>query len=67
MYKSHEKTVNIENNSFKLYGIADENGFICDFTPDRIKNDKLINMLNKNDVERCHVKDIVCDIIFSEI
>jgi len=65
LYKAQSIETNIDGEIFILYGISGENGFLCDFTTDKRCAERFAEFLNKNNVEPCHVPDIIEDFFYS--
>lgn len=65
MYKVQEKETNIDGEIFILYGISDENGFYLDFTADEMCAGRFAEYLNRNNVEACHIPDLIEDLFYS--
>lgn len=65
LYKTQCKEIEIEGETQMLYGAADENCFYCDFTTDITEAEKTVNFLNENEVEPCHVVEIIEDLFYS--
>ncbi len=65
MYKAEEKSVSTEDGVKFLYGISDEKRFYCEFTDSRETAENVANLLNDNEVEGCHVVEIIEDLFYS--
>lgn len=65
MYKAEQKEISAEDSMISVWGISDDNGFIIDFTTDRSIAEEIADILNKNNVERQHVAEIVEDCFYS--
>lgn len=65
MYKTQFAEKVIEGKKYKLYGVTDGNGFCLDFTPDERIAEEFADYLNKNEVEVCHVPEIIEDLFYS--
>ena len=65
MYTVEKVKIKAESSEKELYAVADESGIICDFTSNFSVAEKLVRALNKNNVERCHVMDVIEDIFYS--
>ena len=65
MYRVEKEQIEIEGSTLTVYGIADEKGFIFDFTTELQKAEETVTLLNENNVEHCHVADIIEDIIYT--
>ena len=66
MYKIKEVSLKVEGTDVTSIGIFDEKEMICDLP---VKTDiakKTVKLLNDNEVERCHVFDIVEDMFYGE-
>ncbi len=64
MYKAEQKEISAEGETVTVWGIADENGFILDFTTDYEAAESFVRMLNENGVERQHVTEIAEDLFY---
>ncbi len=67
MYKAEEEKAVIEGEEVTLYGISDENRFYCGFTVSRETAEGVAALLNANEVESCHVTDIIEDLFYSGV
>ncbi len=66
MYYTQEKEIEIEGELKTLYGVADNNGLLLyDFTEYAVEAEKVVNLLNENKVERCHIADFIEDMFYS--
>ena len=65
MYRAEEKLVSSENGLISVWGIADEYGFIIDFTDIRNIAEEITDIMNKNNVERIHIAEIIEDMFYS--
>lgn len=65
MYKTEEEKAVIEDEEVILYGIADENRFYCSFTLCKEIADEVADLLNENEVDACHVNDVIEDMFYS--
>ena len=65
MYKAEEQSVAMEDGVKILYGISDENRFYCEFTDSRETAENVAKLLNDNEVEGCHVSEIIEDLFYS--
>ena len=65
LYKIQCKEFESEGETRTLYGVADENGFLLDFTDDIFAAQRIVDLLNINQVEQCHVFDVVEDLLYS--
>ena len=65
MYRAEQKEISTEDGIILVWGIADDNGFILDFTTDKNTAEKFADVLNENLVERIHIAEIVEDIFYS--
>lgn len=65
MYKAEEQSVPTEDGVEILYGISDENRFYCEFTDSREIAENVAKLLNDNEVEDCHVLEIIEDLFYS--
>lgn len=65
MYKAEEQSVSTEDGVKILYGISDEKRFYCEFTDSREIAQKVAKLLNENNVESCHVSEIIEDLFYS--
>lgn len=65
MYKTSSQQSTIEGETQTLYGVADENRFYCDFTTDIGTAEAAVKFLNENNVEPCHVYEIIEDLFYS--
>ena len=65
MYKTHCTEIEIEGKMEVVYGAANPEGFCFDFTTDAEEADRLVDFLNKNEVELCHVPEVIEDLFYS--
>lgn len=65
MYSTQCKKAEIEGETCTLYGVSDGSGFCFDFTTDEKAANKFAAFLNENDVEPCHVQEIIEDLFYS--
>lgn len=65
MYKTEEQSVSAEDGVKILYGISDENRFYCEFTQSKEEAENVVKILNENEVESCHVLDVIEDMFYS--
>lgn len=65
MYRAEQKEISTEDSIISVWGISDENGFILDFTTDKKTAEEFIGILNKNNVERPHIPEIIEDWFYS--
>ena len=65
MYRAEEKLVSSENGLISVWGIADEYGFIIDFTGSRNIAEEIADIINENNVERIHIAEIIEDMFYS--
>lgn len=65
MYKTESKQSSIDEETQTLYGVADEECFYCDFTTDIDTAESIVKFLNENEVEPCHVFEIIEDLFYS--
>lgn len=65
MYKAEEQSVSTDDGVKILYGISDENRFYCEFTDSIETAQRVAKLLNDNDVEGCHVPEIIEDLFYS--
>ena len=65
MYKTQCREADVEGESYILFGVSDEKGFYVDFTTDEKLAKKFTEFLNCNDVEACHVPEIIEDLFYS--
>jgi len=65
LYKTQCREADVEGEAFILYGVSDEIGFYIDFTTDKKLAERFANLLNANDVEACHVPEIIEDFFYS--
>ncbi len=65
MYKAEQKEISAEDSIILVWGISDDNGFILDFTTDKNIAEEFADILNKNDVERQHIAEIIEDYYYS--
>ena len=64
MYTLTKECKYIDGEDFVLYGIANENESFGDFTDDIRKAEEFVDLLNKENVEAIHVRDIIEDIFY---
>ncbi len=65
MYRAEQKEISTEDGMISVWGVADESGFILDFTTDNITAEEFIDVLNKNNIERRHILEIIEDCFYS--
>lgn len=66
-YKLCEKIVEAPGEALTAYGIITPDGErIDDITFSRDSAQRLVRMLNENEVESCHVRDVIDDFLFEE-
>lgn len=64
MYTLTKECKYIDGEDFVLYGIANENEIFGDFTDDIRKAEEFVDLLNKENVEAIHVRDIIEDMFY---
>lgn len=65
MYRAEQKEISTEDGIISVCGIADDNGFILDFTTDKNTAEKFADVLNVNQVERIHIAEIIEDMFYT--
>lgn len=65
MYKTQCTEIEIEGETRVIYGAANMEGICYDFTTDIEEANRLVDFLNKNEVELCHVPEIIEDLFYS--
>ena len=66
MYRAEQKEISTEDGIISVWGIADDNGFILDFTTDKNTAESFAAVLNENRVERIHIAEIIEDMFYSD-
>ena len=64
MYTLTKERKSIDGEDFVLYGVANENENFGDFTDDVRKAESFVDLLNKENVEAIHVRDIIEDMFY---
>lgn len=65
MYKTESVEKTIEGKVTVLYGITDGKSISIDFTANEAEAERFADFLNENDVEPCHVPEIIEDFFYS--
>ncbi len=65
MYTAEQKEISAEDSIISVWGVSDDNGFILDFTTDYKTAKEFADILNKNNVERKHIPEIIEDYFYS--
>ena len=64
MYTLTKECKYIDGEEFVMYGVANENKNLGDFTDDVRKAEEFVDLLNKENVEAIHVRDIIEDMFY---
>ena len=64
MYILTKSCKQIENKETVLFGVADESFDFGDYTDDKAKAEKFVELLNSEKVESVHVPDIIEDLFY---
>lgn len=64
MYTLTKECKYIGGEEFVLYGVANENENFGDFTDDIRKAESFVDLLNKENVDAIHVRDIIEDMFY---
>ncbi len=65
MYKIRTKEIEIEGEKKLMFGVECENGVCYDFSTDADEAKRLAIFLNENEVEFCHVTEVIEDLFYS--
>lgn len=65
MYRVVKTVKSICGKTKVLYGIADGDRILIDFTTDESEAENAVNLMNKNNVEPNHVLDVIEDLFYS--
>lgn len=65
MYKTECKESKVDEEICVIYGVSDGADFFLDFTTDEESAKIFVTFLNENDVEICHVADLIEDLFYS--
>lgn len=65
MYRTECRKSKNEEGTCVVYGISDDSGFYFDFTADENEANEFAAFLNENDVESCHVAEVIEDFFYS--
>ena len=64
MYKLTETKIKTEENvEYTTYGIKSENFCFNDLCDDKEKIEKLVSLCNENNLDECHINDVVQDFL----